>query len=125
MVEAVRTTGWRPALPMKWQVHLPTLDKTPTALGLLVDKWSSAMTKGEKVVAAVTTVGPIWFRPTIPHRSIAGAIAVAGYGVFPSSHGPTSALRTGRSAGFEGPPQRPTPETDESLDEETDTWLAR
>jgi hypothetical protein len=75
MVKAVRTTGWRPALPMKWQVHLPTLDKTRTALALLVDKWSSAMTKGEKVVAAITTVGPIRFRPTIPHRSLAAAIA--------------------------------------------------
>jgi hypothetical protein len=58
--------GWRAALPMKWQVHLPTLDKTHTALALLVDKWSSAMTKDEKVVAAITTMGPIWFRPTIP-----------------------------------------------------------
>jgi hypothetical protein len=110
---------------MKWQVHLPTLDKTRTALALLVDKWSSAMTKGERVVAAVTTVGPIWFRPTIPHRSIAGAIAVAGYGVSPSSHGPTSALRTGALLGSRATPQRPTPETDESLDEETGTWLAR
>jgi hypothetical protein len=48
VVEAVRTTGSRPALPMKWQVHLPTLDKTRTTLALLVDKRTSAMTKDEK-----------------------------------------------------------------------------
>ena len=32
--------------------------QTRTALALLVDKWSSAMTKDEKVVAAITTMGP-------------------------------------------------------------------
>jgi hypothetical protein len=61
MVWAVRTTGCPPC-QCSGEFIDPRLRKTRTTFAVPVDKRTSAMTKGEYLAAAITTVPPVWSR---------------------------------------------------------------